>query len=375
MIGGAAVGGVMIAARIMERQLEKAREEAGKKSLEQHRKRNHFESTECTCVSTTSHIFSQLKESIVDAFQTEKLTQSLRLGPEPEEKIRIWNEIKLLCFCKATAFIIGEAFLGVLIRVQLNILAGYLYTERVSVNYLLNNNSRDSMYASRFCKKVQEFYLNISNHFLKEGFPDFCEILTVNVKKTVEQIQLQDKLKLIDMEQTFQSILEDLFSEFPERNLFTNPGKFVLSSRESSAKHLEQLGDEDAETYKRILSETFEILESQEVIGILKRLCLQGFSYLTDQLSEDDVFCPSEEGDEFVSPSSMCVPMAKLVPIISSLVQLEEGEETDRWLTHILDDSELKLLSANIYETFSRVQEDTPQTWFSYLQTSISSYF
>jgi len=383
----------MLAARIMERQLNKAREEAGRKSLEQHRKRNHFDSTECTCTSTTTHLFYQLKATILSTFDTDKLTQALRNGPDPEEKIRIWNEIKLLCFCKSAAFIICQAFLGILLRVQLNVLAGYLYTERVSITSLLNNN-RDSTSASRFPMKVQEHYLSISDHFIKEGFTDFCEILLVNVKKTVDQTQLQDQLNLGDIERIFHNIFEDLYAEFPERNLFINPGKFVLSSKEASAENIRDLSAEDVRMFTNILSETLEILESQEILGLMRRLCRQGFSHLTDQLTDNFVnFSPkssnppedqsgnsgtmTNEEEEFESPCRVRIPLARLLPAITGLVQDEEVEDGDEWLTHILEDSDLKLLSANIYETFCvRSDEMTvQQSWMQYLHSSISSYF
>ncbi|XP_023346748.1 peroxisomal biogenesis factor 3-like [Eurytemora carolleeae] len=138
--GGAAVGGLVIAARIVERQMIKSREEEGRLALEKVRKQNHFESTESTCNSTLAHILHQLKLQILLEYQTNTLTDTLRRGPSGDEKVRIWEQIKMISFCRTSAYIISFSFIGVLLRVQLNVLAGHLFTTRVSVSSLLNNN-------------------------------------------------------------------------------------------------------------------------------------------------------------------------------------------------------------------------------------------
>ena len=43
-----------------------------------------------------------------------------------------------------------------------------------------------------------------------------------------------------------------------------------------------------------------------------------------------------EDEDRFVSPASVSLPMAKLVPILSGLVTEDEEEEEDEWLVHLI---------------------------------------
>jgi len=404
--GGAAVGGLMIAARLMERQMTQARDKTSQDALERVRKSNHYETTERTCNSTIIHLYLELRSKILETFNTDKLTDTLRSGPPADEKIRIWNEIKILCFCKLAASVIAQAFLGVLVRLQLNILAGYLFTERVSVSSLVNNNSvsrlspsssvvmpgggvpRKSIFrdpdTSRFSKRVQEKYLNIAQYFIDEGFRDVCEGLLVNVTNVLRDIPLQEKLKLSDLEQIFQRLMDGACTEFPERNLFLNPGKFLLSSSESSSSLARELTELELESLKNMLSETLEIMESQEVNGLLRRICRQGFAFLVDNMADHySTVAQNVEGvDEFVSPCDIGIPMAKLVPILSSLVMddsVGDDREEDEWLVHIREHGDLKLLGANCYETFCEREREREaeanHSWLQYLSTSVSSFF
>jgi len=411
--GGAAVGGCLIAARLLERHLTQSRDREGKLALESTRKRNHYESTECTCNSTTSHLFHQLKQRIVHTFDATHLTDALRAGPQSAEKIRLWNEIKVLCFCKSTAYVVCEAFLGVLLRVQLSVLAGHLFTERIPVTSLLNNN-RPAQDSSRFPSKLREHYLNLSNYFIDEGFNAFCKELQTIVTARVDAIKLQEKLGIYNIESIFTDILKDIQQDTAGDGLFINPGKFLLSSQQSSTAKLRDWSECDLETYASMLSDTLEILESKEVSQLLNKLCQQGIALLTDQLCECYQSVSSEQsikqdtandGDlGFVSPCSVTIPLAKLIPAITHLVQVsqeEEGKEEkekekneeiqarrpneeEPWLAHILDNSDLKLLAANIYETFcsahsTTAQQQPPQqqqqSWLEYAKSSVNSLF
>lgn len=397
----------MIAARLVERQMIKTREEEGRLALEKVRKQNHFESTESTCSCTVSELLVELKGRILEEYSTSTLTAALRAGPSGEEKVRIWKEIKIISFCKTSAYIISHAFIGVLVRVQLNVLAGYLFKERVSISTIINNN-RDPSSASPLSTRVKQKYLDLAKYFLAEGYTELCGILFVIIKQLVDPIPLQEKLKISDLEKIFQQILHSLSSECLDTNLFFNPGKFLLSNSSSSSSPTRDLKSDELELFSVLVSETLEILETEEVVALTRRICQQGFAFITDKLAETFVdsselspaenpgTCPEEnaatssaenslkEGvvEEFISPCVVSVPLVKLVPALLSLVEENVEDETghieeDEWIQHIIMNGDLKILGANIYETFCFKQEEPleQESWTKYLTNSISSFF
>ena len=61
----------------------------------------------------------------------------------------------------------------------------------------------------------------------------------------------------------------------------------------------------------------------------------------------------------FVSPANVSLAVAKLIPILSGLVIPPDNAamgmpDGDLWLEHLQQQSGVKLLGANVYETFSQ---------------------
>lgn len=355
-VGGVALGGAAIAFTLLDRHISQVRDDERKKQLEIVRKRNHFESTDAAINTTFFQVFNQLRDRIAEIHDTTNLKEALRQNPDKEEKIRLWNEIKNLCFSNAVCYVIAEAFIGVLLRIQLNILAGYIYSDNKAG---INNNSE-----SRFSSKFQHAFLNISNFFIKEGVKEFSDIALLNVKSCVAFIQLQDEIGLDNVENIFTQIQDRILSDFPERNLVLNPGRFLLSTTESLPS---DMSEREKELYKEAISETLEILESQEILNLLTRACRRGFSLLIDKLADPFIDTDSQSDsseqqetssnpdiNEFVSPCRVRLPLVKFLPELSGVTdEPDQDGERDEWLTCLLDSPDLKSLGANVYESFS----------------------
>jgi len=359
--GGVIIGGAAAAITLLDRHISQVRDDERKKQLEIVRKRNHFECTDSAVNTTFIQLFNQLRTRIAEIHDTSDLKEALRQNPDKEEKIRLWNEIKNLCFSNAVCYVITEAFLGVLLRVQLNILAGYIYSDSTSG---VNNNSE-----TKFSTKLQQTFLGISNFFLHEGVKEFSDIALLNVKSCVAFIQLQDEIGLDNVENIFNQIQDRILSDYPERNLVLNPGRFLLSSSDSIPS---DLSERERNIFKESISETLEILESQEILNLLTRACRRGFALLIDKLADpfiDDSSGPEDEDlvdsstdqqpghltdiKEFVSPCRVRLPLVKFLPDLSSITEPVEEGCTDEWLSCLLESPDLKSLGANVYESFS----------------------
>ena len=66
---------------------------------------------------------------------------------------------------RCLVLVMGGVYLGVMLRVQLNILAGYLYHQEDSAAQQPNNNIK----FGKISQQIQEKFLSINNHFVQHG--------------------------------------------------------------------------------------------------------------------------------------------------------------------------------------------------------------
>jgi peroxin-3 len=131
-----------------------------------------------------------------------------------------------------------------------------------------------------------------------------------------------------------------------------------------------------------MVSETTDLLESDEVISLTSSCVSQGFSLMVDRIS--DYYGPAADRTalnmnagpsglqnkaqipnsslecnnslpSFIHLNNVAMPMAKLIPIVNGLVQhlTGHGAGRDPWIQQLILDDKLKLLGANVYEAFS----------------------
>ena len=91
----------------------------------------------------------------------------------------------------------------------------------------------------------------------------------------------------------------------------------------------------------------------------------------------------------FVSPANISLPLAKIIPVLSSQVTLSiiikhpcylmclqvklEDDEDDQWLGHLSQSPSLKTLGANVYESFSSRNkvEREDNSWSSWFNSTV----
>merc|ERR1711994_1147502 len=113
----------------MGRQLVKAREAETALLVERTRKANQFGATESTCRHTLASLMPTLVKQVKEHLNTEGVTELLRSKPGPEEKLKLWERLKVLALTQCLSVIVGSAFLAVMLRTKLNLLAGALYQQ------------------------------------------------------------------------------------------------------------------------------------------------------------------------------------------------------------------------------------------------------
>jgi len=384
VLGSAVVGGLYVVGRIAERQLLKNQELENQKLLEKARKQNHFSATESTCAHTLAALFPTLRNIVEEKLDAESITKILRTKPSPEDKIEFWNELKVIAISRCVVLVVGGVYLSVMLRIQLNILAGYLYEQEIAcVPHLVNNNIQKG----KFSSELQEKFLNICTYFVSEGVAKVCSSVSDIVKRSTAKINLNQKLSLVDLEAVFNDVFENCKTLETDRNIFYNPAIFFLPDSES---FLSDIHPSDQSVLKKMFAETLDVVDSEDSISMIHLVCKQGLSHTVDRIadyyaaiglsgnfenSSTNLQTKNSLHDSgFVSPANVSLPLAKLIPILSAQIHVS-SEEEDAWLVHLQDNPAIKLLGANVYEAFCEPSAAKPVGWGEYLYEAASSWF
>ena len=97
-----------------------------------------------------------------------------------------------------------------------------------------------------------------------------CSVVKEVVRDCVDNIELQQKLSLTELEAVFKTVLVRMKSVDEMENIFTNPGAYFLPS---SDEFLENLADIDKDEVNKMLAETLDVIECEDSIDTAQKLC------------------------------------------------------------------------------------------------------
>ena len=162
-VGGAVAGGLYVLGRVAESQYVKYKEEENRKLMQKYRKENHFSATEATCVQTLTSLFPLLRKLITKTLDTDSIKTQLKdtENISQDDKIKLWKELKVISVSRCVLMVVGGVYLSIMVRIQLNILAGYLFHQE--------SGSNNNFKMGTISKELQEKFLSICNHFVTEG--------------------------------------------------------------------------------------------------------------------------------------------------------------------------------------------------------------
>ena len=96
----------------------------------QAKKQFHFESNQQTCLTTYMQFLIPLRNKICETLNIEEITVSL--SSNPDNKLELWEHLKVLGFTRTMTSVVSMCSLYVFLKVQMNIIAGYMYTETIA---------------------------------------------------------------------------------------------------------------------------------------------------------------------------------------------------------------------------------------------------
>lgn len=342
------------AMRYAQKRLRDYQEEQIKQFLEKQRRLQHFDSTERTCDQAILSLAPGLCENIMKLLDTDSILEKLRSGSSFENQLELWNTLKLLAFSKVIAIVYGVSFLVTTLRVQLNIMGGYIYKDTVQEE-------------SKLSQEIQTIYsLQLFQYLMKDGLNDFVKIILENVTKTMSKYDLKHNMTLSNLEQSFWSIQAGINKEV-NRN-FT---RFLFPTE--NFHH-------ESEILEKMLSDTMDILESDEFHDILEASVTSSFSIVTDKIAEfyyqssnkngknqlngtsNGPSSSKAENPDIVNINNLGLPLAKIIPIINGLTTIiPTGNTNDvknkknlsgTLLTMQVLNQNVKTLGLNVYETY-----------------------
>lgn len=354
LVTGAVIGGLYVLTSYAQRKLREWQEKEAKKFFEMSRKKQHFESTERTCNQTVLSLSKIVSESILNLLNTEEIVQKLQ--ENPENKLALWEQLKIMIFTRICVIVYALCILHVTLRVQLNIIGGYLYRDSVhDDNHVIDSN-------------LQSKYLSLCHHFVGRGVEDLIKQIDKAVKRVVEPVLLKKKIRLHEVEQMFWSVQTILCTDTVEGDPVKKMVHYLVGHTE--------INDAKLDT---IVKETMDVLESDEITSIAMSSISRGFSSVIDEVANlfvskslpvnknhlevDDHIVTNgalklgAHAEPFVDVNKVEIHFVKLLPVINELITKNTCKNNtnipDLLTQQLIINEKLKLLGANIYEVFS----------------------
>jgi peroxin-3 len=359
IVTGVVVAGAGLAFRYAQRRLIEYQEKQVKEFLEKARRLQHFESTEKTCDQAIFGLMPGLCDAIIKMLDTDSLLAELRTSTD--RKIELWEELKILAFARCTAIVYATSILVASLRVQLNIIGGYMYKDTVKNE-------------DKVTKEIQTIYnLLLIQHLMNSGLEKLVKIIRSNVEKIMKSHSLKEKMTLSDVEQLFWSIQTAI-----DKDVNKNIVQFVLPA--------EVHRNQQEEILNKMLSDTLDVLECGDFVELCEASFNSGFNIVIDKIA--DFYVTPENGKNklngkteplpstskatgenlllnnngYTNINNVSLPLAKLIPIVNALTtQTVTNNPTDNKspknlaasvLTLQVLNQNIKTMGANVYEVY-----------------------
>lgn len=364
VVGGIVVSSVIFLTRYTQRKLREWQDNEIRMLMEKTKKQKHYEGIEKTCNQMILSLAASLRNSVINENDTETIVNQLRDGTA--DKIASWNQLKILAFTRSAVIIYSYTMLATFLRIQVTLISGHMYKRAQNLDNGIIGN------------EVQAKYMTLSSYFIYESIKNLSSLIKSKVVEVTASLSLTKQLTLRELEQIYWALTSSISadsSKDPVRN-FTH---YILQKNTEN---------NDTSMYTKLIDQVLDVSESEEVQDLMQKTVRSGFVLLMDHISMyfDDssktdnahdaraTTSHSEESNmkgststylqeaatsngssEFVNINKATMALAKIIPIINGQVP-DNSTPKDLaadWLQHLILNSELKILGANIYEAFS----------------------
>lgn len=286
-ITGAVVGGVYLVGRYARWRLTEWQRQREIEFVEQARKQHHFESNLRTCTVTFFSLVPSLREALMEKLNCEAITAKLR--EKPANKLELWEQLKILSFTRTLTSIYSSCLLFVFLRVQLNIVGGYMYLDSL----ILTGESPNGKQV-HIAESLQKRYLALVRYLLGDGLDFLVEEIRRIVEDILGEVSLKEKFSHAEFSRLFnhirQSVEHSNHSIPIKRTLPDALNGKVKNGHHSTPlqkymlpRDIESLcgsASEEDDNFRNLVLETLDILDSNDCQTVL-RMCLDtGFTHV-----------------------------------------------------------------------------------------------
>ena len=338
------------------------------------RKYEHYLTIKQTSDEAVIELSKTMHNKIREILPTEDLLAQLK--QRPPNKLEIWEKLKIMCVSRCFATIYSLSFLCLFIKVELNVIGGYLFVGNsvddslFSIDSLFDPkpNKTSIQPAQKLSPSTQQKYLENIENFIKKELVHLIEDIEESCQLVFSEVNLKENMTIDMLQERFEQVhkrlrhklkrttvdLNDIdreFYEFQEKNsvsdyLLPDIQTDMDISVVTSPARLENdkiLNDLNLETLDILTSKDFQIT----IDSLIESLSNEFMSLLTSIVFQE-IIQVEKETSEIIEIS---VPFAKLIPIFDQAQQVFQTNNSS--LFKVLENFKLNVFSANIYESFS----------------------
>lgn len=356
MVSGLLVGGGYATYKIAQYKLNEWTEHRAREMAQRSKKEYHFDSNQRTCNMTLLSFLPTLRNNIAESCDSDSLIAALKLSPS--NKVELWEQLKVLSFARALSSILSTTCLFVYLRVQMNVVAGYMFVEGYRIEETIDENDSppesDSLIAS-----TREKYLNTVKFLLDAG----CNNLIGDVERAVrEHMQgrgLSEKLSHQDLRVLLFDVLNDVTTVASglrqSKHAFC---KYMVPGEESQPSE-DDLTVDQMNFFNKLMGETIDILEGNDCREVIDT-CINGMvTQLLDEIkgkfqsNEEDPDAIMTSDFQEVQYKQLSLPLAKIIPSVNSQMHEIFKAGANAYLDDLMANGLVRNFSANLYEAFS----------------------
>jgi peroxin-3 len=352
VFAGAVIGGAIVVSKYAKKKFQELQDDEAAECLSYARRQHHFDSNQRTCNMTVLSMMPTVRDALLQAMDSESLTAQLK--NRPDNKIEIWETLKIMSFTRTICSVYSSCMLIVVLRVQLNIIGGYMYLDSV-----LNKNGT-AVEPAVATSEVQNKYLQNIYYLVQQGLTDLIGDVDKAVQNVIGSMSLKERVSLYDVQEIFTKVRKQL--EYRQHNGYydaptTSLCRFIIPE-ESGLDQACSLSQEEI-TLNKLMKETQDMLESADFHSVITMCLDTAFARLLDKSAEYFKSTPVD-GAAMINPNDVKLPLAKIVPIMNGLVHFTCGDAPNPFVQELLLKEQVKNFAANVYEAFSQVEDQTP---------------
>ncbi|XP_046844195.1 peroxisomal biogenesis factor 3-like [Xenia sp. Carnegie-2017] len=352
---GIVLGGGFVLGKIAQWKLNNWYETQQVELLAQSKKQLHFDGNQKTCAITLYSLLPNLRDAIFELADSQSITEKLKT--KPVDKLVLWEELKILSFTRTIASVYASSLLALFLRVQLNLLGGYMFVDVEATSTVLNGVGGTSVGAevARMSDPIQKKYLGIVRYFLDTGVKELVDVIKQVVEEVLGNVSLKQKLSYHDVQRMLGQIRQCL--KLTSHQPVENGNNTIVKISSIVIDQENTLMDKDS-FFQQLVNETSDILDSED-FGIVYNACLDvGFSFIMKRLLSSFIIDQQDTPTDMIwsmedDICSMHLPLAKICPIINGRAEEILAEEKNNCLQDMDALECVKDFAANIYEAFS----------------------